>query len=103
MNEPEAESDAIETRKMTSHTPAKKLKFWGSKDGKFGEEGLNPQGRTIPATGRIVTTTFETRNVFHDLPRKTDLNGILGKKIRQREETPSKVDARNASTYLTAA
>ena len=39
----------------------------------------------------------------HDLPRKNILNGISGKNTRQREEKPSEVDAKNASTYLTAA
>ena len=93
----------METRKMVGPTPVKKLEFWGSTAGMFGKEGQNPEEGTIPATGQRVTTTFGKQNVFHVLPRKNNLKGISGKNPRQREETPTKADARNASAYLTAA
>ena len=82
---------------MIRHTLAKKLEFWGSTAGMFGEEGQNPEVGTIPATGQRVTTTFGKQNVFHVLPRKNDLEGILGKNSGQREETPADANARNAS------
>ena len=97
LDEPEAEKDGMETRKMVGHTPVKKLEFWGSTAGMFGKEGQNPEEGTIPATGQKVTTTFGKQNVFHVLPRKNNLEGISGKNSGQREETPADANARDAS------